>query len=427
MKKKISIDQLIHGMYISELDRPWIETSFMFQGFLIESDSQLEEITKQCEYVYIDTEEGIDVPVGQKAPSAGTSRSIETEEEEEDSILGRNFKAAIVAEEEKAPPPKQDLLTVEAEMGAAKEAEQNTRRIIYSILDDAKLGRSVSAEGAREAVAELTQSIIRNPDALVVLSQLKDKDEYTALHSMRVCILALAFGRHLGYDEDQLNILGMGALLHDVGKMKVPQELLNKPGKLSSKEFDLVKQHVPEGVKILENSKGIPELAIDVARYHHERFNGEGYASGKKASEISEFGLIGGIVDCYDAITSDRAYHDAMTTHDALRKMYEWRTKDFHPKLVEQFIQCMGIYPIGSVVEMNNGTVGVVVTINRQRRLKPKIVLVLSPDKKPLVPIKIVDLMKASTMGGTTLEVKKVLPSGSFGISPTEFLPVHAA
>lgn len=425
MKKKIDINQLEQGMYVSELDRPWIETSFLFQGFLIESDEQLEEITKQCEYVYIDTDEGKDVPLKRTGPSVITTRSIDAEEE--DSTLSRNFKAAVEAEEKKAPPPRKDVTTVEAEMGAAKEATENTKSVIYSILDDVRLGRSVSAEGAKEAVAGLTQSIIRNPDALVVLSQLKDRDEYTALHSMRVCILALAFGRHLGYEEEQLNSLGMGALLHDVGKMKVSSEILNKPGKLTSKEFDQVKRHVPEGVKILEKSKGIPQEAIDVAQYHHERFDGSGYSSGKRASEISEFGLIGGIVDCYDAITSDRAYHDGMTTHEALKKMYEWRTKDFDPKLVEQFIQCMGIYPIGSVVEMNNGAVGVVVTINRQRRLRPKVVLVLAPDKKPLIPIKIVDLMKVSTMDGVKLEVKKVLPSGSFGISPTEFLPVHAA
>jgi len=272
----------------------------------------------------------------------------------------------------------------------------------------------------------MAQSIIRNPDAMICLSQLKMKDEYTALHSLRVSILALVFGRHLGFDEEQLNLLGLGALLHDIGKMKVPNDILNKPGRLTEQEFDIMRSHVPEGVKILEATSDVPSIAIDVARFHHERTAGGGYAKGLKGEQISHFGRIGGIVDCYDAITSDRVYHQGMSSHGALKKMYEWRHKDFDPNLIEQFIQCMGIYPIGSLVEMNTGSIGVVATINRERRLKPHVVMILAADKQPMQPPKVFDLMHPHPgVDDRPLEIKAVLASGTHDINPTDFLPIR--
>ena len=294
-------------------------------------------------------------------------------------------------------------------------------------MGDVRLGRSINTTAAKKVVADMVDSVIRNPDALMCLNQLKDKDEYTALHSLRVCVLALAFGRHLELSEEELNLLGIGALLHDIGKMKVPNDILNKPGKLTEDEFALMKSHVPRGVEILEKAHGISSAAIDVARYHHERYAGNGYALGTKGDQIGLFGSVGAIVDCYDAITSDRSYHTGMSAHDALTKMYSWRGRDFQPLLVEQFIQCMGIYPIGSVVELNNGSIGVVVSINRARRLKPKVAMVLNPDKTPYAPSKVIDLMHQDTTGGGRgLEIRKVLPPGEHGVIPTKYIPLGA-
>jgi putative nucleotidyltransferase with HDIG domain len=273
----------------------------------------------------------------------------------------------------------------------------------------------------------MVESIIRNPDALTCFAQLKKKDEYTAQHSMRVCILALSLGRHLGLEKQELNTLGLGALLHDLGKMKVPNEILNKPGPLNDYEYALMKSHVPRGVEILDNTSGIPRAAIEVARCHHERYSGSGYIHGLKGDQIGLFGMIGGIVDCYDAISSDRAYHTGMSAHAALKKMYEWRNRDFHPGLVEQFIQCMGIYPIGSVVELNTGEVCVVVTMNRMRRLKPRVALVLQSDYYPVPGATTVDLMNYNTGDGRACEIERVLESGAYGINPVQYLPVTAA
>jgi len=212
--------------------------------------------------------------------------------------------------------------------------------------------------------------------------------------------------------------------LHDLGKLKIPNEILNKPGRLTKEEFDIIKSHVPLGVRILEDSQGIDEVSIDIARFHHERVDGSGYTSGRAGSDITEFGLIGGIVDCYDAITSDRIYQQGVSAYDALRKMYEWRGTAFDSGLVEKFIQCMGIYPIGSLVEMNTGSIGVVATINRNRRLRPKLVMVLTSSKKAFDKPKVVDLMETEAKG-QDLEIRRVLASGTYGINPVDYLPIH--
>ena len=324
-------------------------------------------------------------------------------------------------------PTYRDKNTLEQEMGFAREVHRVARDLVYTLLEDVRLGKNINSLGAKKVVGEMVESVIRNPDALTTFAQLKKKDEYTAQHSMRVCILALSFGRHLGFDYNELNLLGIGALLHDIGKMKVPSEILNKPGALNEYEYAQMKSHVPHGVAILEKTPGIPRPAIEVARCHHERYAGSGYIGGLKGDQIGLFGMIGGIVDCYDAISSDRAYHTGMSTHAALKKMYEWRHRDFHPGLVEQFIQCMGIYPIGSVVELNTGEIGVVVTMNRVRRLKPRVALVLQPDFDPVQCSTTVDLKDYKTRDGRPCEIDRVLEPGIYGINPVNYLSVSTA
>ncbi len=411
-------------MYVSELDRPWIESRFLFQGFEIRTQEELEELQRICKYVYVETEvelrqEGLrpraSLPVGAPAPDEFAAKRLGFE------ILDK------FSEHHPQRPRYEDLVSVEEEMGTAREIERDARSLVYNIMEDARLGRALDSPTAKIRVQQMVRSILRNPDALVCLTQLKNKDEYTAMHSVRVCVLALAFGRHLSLPEEELNVLGLGALLHDVGKMKVPGEILNKPGGLTPGEFALMKRHVPFGVEILEQTVGIPDGAIEVVKGHHERFDGSGYALGLKGDQIGLFGQVGAIVDCYDAITSDRAYHKGMSPHDALRKLYEWRRKDFHDRLVEQFIQCMGIYPIGSVVEMNTGSIGVVVSVNRVRRLRPRVALVLDADKRPLQSVKVIDLMQERPEPGRrAIEIRNVLPVGSFGINPVQYLPLTA-
>ncbi|MDH3513744.1 MAG: HD-GYP domain-containing protein [Gammaproteobacteria bacterium] len=424
MKKKIFVQDLRPGMYVSELDRPWRETPFLFQGFEIETNDQIEELGNYCKHVFIETEQSNDTPKKPR-PAANTPPLSRAPTSEPQRIVKLEKVLDRFTPGHRRPPRYQDVTVLEEEIGHAREIVTETREAVYDIMGDVRLGRSINTSAAKKVVADMVDSVIRNPDALMCLNQLKDKDEYTALHSLRVCVLALAFGRHLDLTDDELNLLGLGALLHDIGKMKVPNDIINKPGKLTEEEFTLMKSHVPRGVEILEQTHGIPSVAIDVARYHHERFSGGGYAAGFKGEEIGLFGSIGAIVDCYDAITSDRSYHAGLSAHDALNKMYSWRGRDFQPILVEQFIQCMGIYPIGSVVELSNGSIGVVVSINRSRRLRPKVAMVLNPEKIPYTPSRVIDLMDfANKTGSDKLEIRKVLPPGEHGVIPTKYIPL---
>ncbi len=406
MKKKIDVRELKLGMYISELDCPWLETPFLFQGFEIRSEQEIEDIKRYCEYVFIDDAQGHD-------PQETSSRKLELE------MLR---KTALPA----GKPIYQDQLSLEQELGSAQETYSASKLLIKTILNDVRLGKSLDLAGAKQAVGRMAESVIRNPDALICLTQLKDKNEYTALHCLRVCILALTFGRHLGLEENELNRLGIGALLHDIGKMKVPNDILNKPDRLEEKEQLIMKKHVIFGAKILQGMN-VPRVAVEIALSHHERYDGKGYIYGLAGKEITTYGAITSIVDCYDAITSDRVYRQGISSHQALQQMYPQRKKNFDAALIEQFIQCMGIYPIGSLVELNTGQVGVVITINRIRYLRPKLVLVLDRDKVRYGATKTVDLMRQMRdEEGRLWEIKNVLAPQTYGINPVDFLPVAA-
>lgn len=425
MRRKVEVDKLQRGMYVSGLDRPWRETPFMFQGFKISDDEQLAELRRHCRYVYIDDANNNGVAVSTAPPAPARIPQAET------AHAKRKPHLRVITEVPSSVPPRRaratDRTHVEQEASLIRETYDEAAVLVHSILEDAHLGKSIDTGRAKNVVASMAKSVLRNPDALVCYTQLKKRDNYTALHCLRVCILALAFGRHLGLEEEELNLLGVGALLHDVGKMRVPDAILNKPGKLNEREYEIMKSHVPIGVKILERTGTIPAQALAVVREHHERFAGQGYANGLRSSQISEFGLIGAIVDVYDAITSDRVYQNGISSLDALKRMYEWRGRDFHPRFMEQFIQCIGIFPIGSVVVLNTDEVGVVRTLNREQRLKPEVVLVMKSDKTRYPVLRAVDLASDSTPTGRPYEISRVVPPAMFNIQPVEYLPVKAA
>ena len=414
-------------MFVSELDRPWLGTPFLFQGFEIQSDEELAQLRALCQHVYVLSGDALASPAIHRTKPATAvipAARILTKKTTEFAVTETSSRQ--IPHSGTPPSRYADQTPVEEELQQAVEVERTARETIYSILDDARLGRSVDTPRAKKVVGQMTESIIRNPDALVWLTHLKKKHEYTALHSLRVCVLALALGRHLGYGPEKLNILGIGALLHDIGKLHVPLEILDKPEALTREEFEIMKLHVPNGLKFLENAEGIPPAALEVVGRHHERYSGNGYAFGLSGDDIGEFGLVSAIVDTYDAITSDRSYHLSLSAADALKIIYEGRQKAYHPWLTEQFIQCMGIFPIGSIVELSTGSIGVVITANRVRRLRPRVALILSPEKKPYTPANILDLMNVThDANGKPIEIKNMLPSGTFGINPTDYIPMH--
>ena len=268
----------------------------------------------------------------------------------------------------------------------------------------------------------MVESIIRNPDAFAWLTRIKYKDNYTYNHSVSTSVWAVAFGRHLGLPKKDLESLAIGALLFDVGKIKLPEKLITNTQRYNQYEFKLVKQHVQHSIDIVKSIDGIDDDIIEMIQTHHERHNGSGYPLGLSGNKIPIFGKIAGIVDCYDAIISDRPFVSAMSPHNAVKKLYEWRDIDFQGELVEQFIQVVGIYPVGTLVELSDERVGVIVAQNRVWRLRPKVMLLLDENKDAYNEFDTIDLYKQVTdTENKPLDIVKSLEPGLYGIDPAQF------
>jgi len=424
---KIDTQDLRIGMYVCELDRPWRETPFLFQGFEIRTEDELKTLRQYCRTVYIKTLESHapsrnapdSRPVPPKPPLSADPTKLRASLLYQDMLKINNHPGgrSVYADE----------TTLEEEVSLVKETFAEASAMVQEIMWQAKFGKSLDVPGARKVVGKMMESVLRNPDALTCFTQLKKKDEYTAQHSLRSSILALVFGRQLGLSQEELELLGLGALLCDIGKMKIPSEILNRPAPLAPDEIGVIRMHVPWGVEILEKTNQIPYAAIEIARRHHERFDGSGYLEKLSGDAIGQLGMIAGIVDHYDAVTSDRPFRAGVTAHTALKKMYEWRGTLFQPDLVEKFIQCMGIYPIGSIVELNTGEIGVVAALNRMQRLKPRVALALRADKTPYPEMPVVNLVGRTTPQGRPCEIERVLEPDVCDIDPTPYLPLPTA
>jgi len=409
MIKKVDASKLKVGMYISNFDRPWLETPFLLNKLLLKDNKQIEKVRKSCSYVYIDTDKGLDIQESETLADA--DKKIEHEMHE------------TIQEALKREPPLEDKVAFQEEIKEAKKVHSETRDVIKNVMHDVRMGKSISSGDAKKVVDDMTESIMRNRDALLCLTQLKKRDEYTSFHSINVCVLCLAFGRHMGYQKHELRDMGIGALLHDIGKMKIPDEILNKADKLTEDEFKIMKRHVIYSAEILSASYGINQRALEIPLQHHERYNGTGYPKGLKGDEISMFGMLSSIVDVYDAITSNRVYHNGMPAHDALKRMYEWRGKDFQPILLERFIQCVGIYPFGTLVELDNSDIGIIISINRIHILRPKVLVILNGNKKPIGEQKAIDLTeKLPDKKNYKLSIKNILDPIALNIDTQQYL-----
>ena len=404
MKEKVEVENLHKGMFVSELDRPWLDSPFLFQGFLIDTENQITELQQVCQYVYIDTEKG---DAASDKPTSTTEPATEnTSKQQSDMPLQRSY-----------------LSSFEEEIKPASLLRDEANDYMHQLFDDVRAGHSIEGSKARKVVSGMVASIMRNPDALVLLNNLRDNSDYAVAHSLNVCTLTLAFGRYLGLPEDELVEIGMGALLHDIGELRVPKEVMYKQGLLSREENQLMRSHTSHGADILQHSEGIPKTSIEIARTHHERSNGQGYPEGLHEKEIAYYARIVGIVDVYDSVTTTQNYRDSITSTEALKNMYNWRNELFDAELVEQFIQCLGIYPVGSIVELENGEVGIVIAVELDKRLQPKLMLVRDQLKKPYMPPRIINLaLHQGDNASKHYEINKVLEPGDYGIDIKSYL-----
>lgn len=397
-KVKIKVSDLQVGMYVAELDRPWLETSFLFQGFVIGSQKDIKVLASSCDYVYVDME---------RSTTAISERRHQPRSMAHRGSLRRSDSRSAVKQRAYSVP-------FEEEVGKVRQLHTQAKSHINNMFEDARMGRTVDTGGAKQLVKGLVGSIIRNPDALTWMTQLKNKDEYTALHSLNVCVLTLTFARHLGMENAALEEIGLGGFMHDIGKLRVPLDVLNKPGKLTAGEFELMKKHPEYGRDLLNRSGGVPSSTIDIAFSHHERAAGQGYPRGIKADQISRFAAIVAVVDVYDALTSDRCYHKGMSAQDTMKKLYEWRNGALDGQLVEQFIQALGVYPVGSVVELNSGELALVLSAEPHSKLQPKVMVFTNAEKQQSLPHRLVDLAQEERNGGG-LAIRRVVEPSSMG------------
>lgn len=421
---KIPADQLQVGMFVAELDRPWLETPFLVQGFEIRHRSDVAKIKAHCDHVYV-LKPGVsrkkvqDVPV---APLAPVKRPFGGENKGQLIRSGPKGAKSRARKSIVRPLPfREPTHTAAREHATAREIQRKGKSVVTNLLKSAQVGGMLDTQSAEEVVVECVESIVRNPDAMIWMSKVKHEHAYTAEHCLNVCILAIAFGRHLNFSDEELMLLGICGLLHDVGKMKVPKVILDKPGELTGEELQIMREHTVAGHKLLTESLCPFPEAIDVAGNHHERPDGQGYPNGIEGRAVSEYARIIAVVDAYDAMTSDRCYSRAQSPVDAQKIIYEQRGKQFDEECALQFMQAIGPYPPGTWVELKNGMVGIVLAGRRKFRHLPSVILVLDGDKAPCAR-KIVDLhLTDSGELDKSHLIQKTLKDGTYGLRLEEF------
>jgi HD-GYP domain-containing protein (c-di-GMP phosphodiesterase class II) len=524
MATKVFCSDLKIGMFVADLDRPWVDTPFLLQGFLLEDQEQIGTLRTHCEWVLVDRARSIgeeyqaapptptntvppmearkgpmtraqvaaatpskDVPLppevterpGTRAgPRDGrvvkleevsrrtvggkyTGPGPEMPSVDGEGMLGRmvsGFKGLFAGKQREnlsgnggavEPPPAMEAAaetaaefearaallppgmqvqtyvnqtTVEEEAPRAREVVAQASTLLEKLVGDIKLGQSFEVERVEEIVDDMVDSIIRNPQALMWVARLREQDIATYGHGLQVSVYLTSFGRHLGFPRVQLSHLAQVGLLLDIGKIRLPRALLEKQGRLTDEEFEAAKEHVALGLAILAETPDFgPEILRGIEE-HHERMNGSGYPKGLLGEEIGVFGRMAGIVDCFAALTNHRPYAAAVSSYEALRNITAWGGEFFHEALVQQFVSSVGVFPVGSLIELSTGEVAVVVEHSRVRRLKPRVLVVTGPDKTPATFPTMVDLLYEPKMGGAAPAfIKRGLAPGAYGLNLSDF------
>ena len=383
MLKKVDSSQLKVGMYVHDLSCDWMTHPFVRNRFLLRSDDEIRKIVQAGIHdVVIDSGKGLDV---QDAPTVAQARA-ETERE----------LVQIAA----AAPQVVTRVSLGMELARATQVRRQASSQVRTVMADVRLGKAVEIDRVQHTVQDITESILRNPGALVGLLRIKNKDDYTFLHSVSVCALMVAFCRSRGVDGATTHQAGLGGLLHDTGKALVPDSVLNKPGPLTPEEFALIKRHPRDGYDILCRSPELGAIPLDIALHHHERRDGSGYPDHLAGDAISELAQMAAIVDVYDALTSDRSYHKGVAAAEALRKIYEWSKFHFNPVFAQDFMRCVGIYPVGTMVMLESGRLAVVIEAHESNLLAPKVNVFFSTKSNAYIKPETVDLSRGFGFGG---------------------------
>lgn len=438
-------------MYVEQLDRPWTDTPLPFQGFYIRSAAELQQIRDCCEYVYVDTGKRDCSRKYEQLRAAATKKSFISECVDQNSQLppapssivrpssrlGRRVsslkkrvfgKASFSTLKQIIAPAPRESHTPQAKLQQsvrhAEHAHQKAQQVMTKVFDDCRAGGGLDIGAIQQAVTPVIDSVLDSPDAMACVVRMRAKDKYTYNHALATSVWAVVFGKFLGFDLDNLRALGLGGLVLDIGKTQIADDLLNKREPLTPEELKEIRRHVEYGLDILQKTPSVDARVENMLETHHERYDGSGYPNGLQEDEIPVFGRIAGIVDSYDAMTSLRPYAPAKSTYHAMRHLLELSDVLFQSEMIERFIQVVGIFPTGTLVEMNTGEVGIVVEQNHIRRLRPKVMMVLDADKKFRAEFPIVDLAEAPAEQDEqvgSIWILRGLETGSYGIDPAEY------
>jgi HD-GYP domain-containing protein (c-di-GMP phosphodiesterase class II) len=435
-RTKIDTANLERGMYVAQLDRPWLETPFLFQGFEIREDSELKTLRKFCRHVYIDVarsslpRERVLKALERTDHEAAMRRPAGPAPASPVSLAGRLMRAVTSLDPTGAVAARvgghreyRNEVPTRKEAPAAIRAYDSAVVTMNDVLVQIRKGAGVDVEKVQAAVAPMIDSVLRNQDAMAWLVYLRKRDEYAYHHSIASSVWAVILGRHLGFDRHGLDTLAMGGMLLDIGKARLPESITGRDGRLTPAEFEAMKRHVAYGLEMVKLTPGINADMLAMIEGHHERADGSGYPKGLKGADIPVFARIGGLVDCYDAMTSHRPWAPAKSPYDAIRELNTLSGTKFQKEMIEQFVQAMGMFPTGSVVELNSGEIGIVVEQNRIRRLRPKVMVVLGPDKAPLPEFRTVDLRKCPSdqNDAGACWIVRGHETGAFGLDPKNY------
>jgi HD-GYP domain-containing protein (c-di-GMP phosphodiesterase class II) len=547
MLQKVAVNQLKVGMFVADLDRPWMDTPFLLQGFLLEDAEQIAQVQATCQWVMVDplrssgpefdaqrnkkpepiakrdlgtdpivtvqrvetprptpldklrAETGADalnrsapsakpgtqpkpgadartnpklrefaIPISQRAvndPMMTTSSGMQARDPRTGGVspgpeargssggvrslfgqLKENVKnlfssapsdsydfdqydvkdAPKVQAERPSFMPENVQLTiyedkqpVENEIGAATEAYGKSQEILSKMVADIRSGNQMQVEVVETVIEDMVDSMVRNPDAMMWVARMREQSTLAYDHGLSVAIGLIAFGRHLGFPKDQLGNLGVMGLLLDIGKLRLPTSILEKTGRLTPEEFAEMKRHVEYSMDILYQTPGVNPDVLEGVAQHHERIDGSGYPYGLAGNNITIFGKMCAIADTYSAITKKRPYAEPASPHDALQMLSNWSGAQFQADMVEHFIQSIGVFPVGSLVELSTGEVAVIVSHNKQKRLRPKVLVVTEEDKTPRKHPTVKDLIY--DVSDNPVYIRRGLPSNAYGIDPNEF------
>ena len=375
MITRIASKKLRVGMFVHHLECGWMDHPFLVNQFQITEQAQIDKILQHgIHRVSIDTARGLGLTEDQTGSPAGLDLDLDLD-------LG-----------DAAPQPPVQHVPLSEEIRVAKQVLSEVHALMSDIMQDVRLGRRVELERMEPVVEKLVQSVLRNPGALSCLGRVRQKDHYTFEHSVNVSVLLVHFCNHLGMNRRTVRDAAIGALLHDVGKVNTPDAILNKPGPLSDEEFAQIRDHVGQGLDIVSAIAGISDIALTIVAQHHEHMDGGGYPAGLKGDQITQLGQMAAIVDVYEALTSARRYRAAMEPSHALQRIFGWSKQQFNSELVQLFIQCVGIYPVGTLVMLDSGMLAIVVESHPDQLLRPAVRVVLDSQRDLILTPRDLDL-----------------------------------